>query len=454
MRKYILGILVLFSCSFLHAQEAEMSLSMEEAIGYALENGYDNKVALRNIDAAKAKKKETTAIGLPQLSGAVGFQNWFQQQVSPIDASFFGGIEGQYVELEFAQQQTLNPSLTLTQLIFDGSYLVGLQSAKTYLKISEKLKEKTNLATREAVVNAYGNVLVAEKSLEILEGNKTILEKNLNDTKEIFKNGFIEEESVEQLQITLGNLNNSIRNTQRLKGIAYQMLNLAIGNSITNKIKLTDTLESLSTQKESLSLLAKTFNINNHIDYQMAVNNIEANELLVKFEKSKYLPSLAAYVNYGANHYFDSYAIIDTSTGTTSDRSWFDYSLLGVSLNVPIFSGFSKSARVTQAKIELENSAVKLEQLEQQLNLQASAAKSEYQLGIENYETAKQNLALAKRIEKKQQIKFFEGLSSSFDLSQAQNQLYTQQNGYIQSMLNLIAKKAKLETALNLPLKK
>ena len=183
------------------------------------------------------------------------------------------------------------------------------------------------------------------------------------------------------------------------------------------------------------------------------MNNRQANELLVKYEKSKYLPSLGAYVNYGANHFFDAYPIIDGATGTTNDKSWFDYSLVGVSLNVPIFSSFGRKSKVAQAKIELENSDLQLEQLKQQLNLKAASAKSEYQLSIENFGSAKKNLALAERIEKKQQIKFKEGLSSSFDLSQAQNQLYTQQNNYIQSMMSVIAKKSQLETALNLPIK-
>ena len=218
-------------------------------------------------------------------------------------------------------------------------------------------------------------------------------------------------------------------------------------------MKLTDRLENLTSENTSLSLLTKTFNLSNHIDYQIAVNSREADQLLVKFEKSKYLPSLSAYVNYGANHFFDSYAVTDPSTGTLSDQSWFDYSLLGVSLNVPIFSGFARKARVTQAKIALENSDIRLQQLEQQLNLQASSAKSEYQLSIENYDSAKKNLGLAERIERKQQIKFVEGLSSSFDLSQAQNQLYNQQNNYIQSMMSVISKKAQLETALNISTK-
>ena len=448
MRKFIL--ILFLSLSFgLVAQQKE-KMSMQQAIDYAIKNNHDNKIAINNIQSAIEKKRETTAIGLPQISGKVDFQHWIKQQVTLLETSAFDpntDSSGIYSEVIFSQKQTLNPSLTLTQLIFDGSYLVGLQSAKTYLKISEQAKLKTELATREAVINAYGNALVAEQAIEILNSNKEILEKSLNETKKVFENGLIEEESVEQLQITLGTLENNIRNTQRLKEIAYQMLNITLGNSINEEIELSDTLKSLSSQ-HSLGLIGKSFDINSHIDYRIALNSREANELLVKFEKSKYLPSLAAYVNYGANNFFDSYTLT-----SGEETSWFDYSLLGVSLNVPIFSGFAKKARVTQAKIELANSDIKLQKLEQQLNLQAASAKSEYQLSIENYNSVKENLGLAERIEKKQQVKFIEGLSSSFDLSQAQNQLYTQQNNYIQSMMNVIAKKAQLETALNLPIK-
>lgn len=448
MKKLIFRIFIFLSLGLV-AQQEKKSLSMQEAIDYAIKNNYENKIAAKNIDAAKEKKWETTTIGLPQLSAQVDFQNWFKQQSSPIDVGLFetGEPVGIFSEFIFTQKQTLNPSLTLSQLIFDGSYLVGLQSAKTYLKISEQAKEKTEIATREAVVNAYGNVLVAEKSIEILNNNKKILEKNLADTQKIFENGLTEEENIEQLQITLGTLENNIRNTERLKVIAYQMLNITLGNTIDENLVLTDTLESLS-KEQSIELLGESFNINNHIDYQIALNDREANELLLKLEKSKYLPSLGAYVNLGANNFFDSFTL-----ATGEDKAWFGYSLFGMSLNVPIFTSFGTKAKVSQAKIELENSNIRLQQLEQQLNLQAASARSEYQLSIENFSNAKKNLDLAERIEKKQQVKFIEGLSSSFDLSQAQNQLYAQQNNYIQSMMNVITKKAQLETALNSPIK-
>jgi len=445
MKKYISSVFIFFFIGGIIAQEQEkeMSLSMQEAIDYAIKNSYENKVSLNNIEAAKKKKWETTTIGLPQVNGVVDYQNWLKQQVQLVDFNNDGVDE----ELIFTKKQTTKASVTLSQLIFDGSYLVGLQSAKTYLKISEQAKEKTELSTREAVVNAYGNVLVTEKSIEILERNKAVLEKNLDETQKTYDNGLTELENVEQLQITLGNVESNLRNAERLREIAYQMLNVSLGNSIDSKLTLTSTLDNLVVDNTDLSLLATQFDIDNHIDFRIAQNDRESKRLLMKLEQSKYLPTVSAFVNYGVTAFSDSFTFLD------SNQRWLGSSLLGVSLNVPIFSSFGRNAKVKQAKIELENADIRLEEAKQKLNLQVETAKSEYQLGIENYETAKKNLALAERIEKKQQVKFFEGISSSFDLLQAQNQLYTQQNNYVQSMLNVIAKKAQLENALNIPLK-
>ena len=335
----------------------------------------------------------------------------------------------------------------MRQLLFDGSYLVGLQASRTYLKISKQANEKTALQTREAVINAYGNVLVSENSITILNKNITILKKNLSDAKKIYENGFNEEEDIEQLEITLGNLQSQLNSVKRMKGIAYQMLNLSLGTPIETKIILTDTLDSLAQSNIDLALVSETFNYSNHIDFKIAENSRESKRLLMRLEQSKALPSLSAFVNYGTQANSDSFSFFN------SDQNWYNSSLLGVSLNVPIFSSFGRSSRTAQAKIELETADIRLEETKQRLNLLAQKAKSDYQLSIENYNTAKKNVGLAERIEKKQRIKFFEGLSSSFDLLQAQNQLYTQQQNYIQSMLDVIAKKAALENALNIPIK-
>ncbi|PQJ21559.1 TolC family protein [Tenacibaculum sp. SG-28] len=447
MKKYIYLVFVCFFTGLMLAQEKEMPISLNSAIAYAIENNYDNKIAEKNIEAAKKQKWETTTIGLPQIDGKVDYQNWLKQQITLLPAEITGGDPGTFIPVRFGTQQTMNASVTLTQLIFDGSYIVGLQSAKTYLKISEQAREKTALATREAVINAYGNVLITEESIKILQSNRDILQKNLFETQKIYENGLTELEDVEQLQITLGTVENNLNNAIRMKEIAYQMLNVALGNTIERKLILTDSLDSLVLANTDLSLLTKVFDVENHIDYRIAENDKESKRLLMKLEQSMALPSLSAFVNYGANSNADNFNFFNT------DQKWYDYSLLGFSLNIPLFSSLGRTAKTARARIELENAEIKQQEIEQRLLLGAEAAKSEYQLSIENYDTAKKNLSLAERIEKKQQIKFFEGISSSFDLLQAQNQLYSQQNNYMQSMLDVVAKKAKLENALNIPIK-
>lgn len=446
-KHFIIIVAILFTLSS-SSQENRMTLSLDQAIDYAIKNSFSNRIAKEDIKSAKKQKWETTTIGFPSINAGIDYQNFLKQQVSLIPAEFFGGTPGEFTEVIFGTKQNLNLAITLKQLLFDGSYFVGLESARTFLKISEQAKEKTELLTREAVINAYGNVLISEESIKILKANIQILEKSLNDTQKIFENGLTEEENVEQLEITLGNIKSQLSSVIRLKAIAYQMLNLTMGNDIDVKLTLTDTLDSLTRSNIDLKLISESFNLNNHIDYRIAENDRESKRLLMQLEKSRALPTLNAFINYGTQMNSNSTSLLDFS-----GQRGFNYSLLGVSLNVPLFSSLARSSRTQRAKINLDIADIQLKETEERLSLEAKMARSDYQLSIENYQTAKKNLDLAEKIEKKQRIKFVEGISSSFDLTQAQNQLYSQQQTFIQSMLDVIAKKAALENALNIPLK-
>ncbi|EAQ42752.1 TolC family protein [Polaribacter sp. MED152] len=443
MNKYFYVFCLLVFTLNSKAQEGPISLSLDKAIELALENSYNTRAAVNDIASAEKKVWETTTIGLPQINGAIDYQNFLKQPITVADING-DGVDEEFV---FGTKQNVNASVTLSQLLFDGTYLVGLQSAKTFLKISEQAKEKTELVTREAVINAYGNVLISENSISILKNNIKILQKNYDDAKKIYANGLNEEEDVEQLEITLGDVKNQLSSVLRLNEIAYQMLNLSLGNSIDTELVLTDTLDSLTEENISINLVGETFLIENHIDYRIAENDREAKRLMMKLEQSKNLPSLSAFVNYGTQAFSNEFSFFRGS------QRWFQSSLLGVSLKVPIFSSFGRSSKIAQAEIALNTADLRLEETKQRLELQAKKAKSDYQLSIESYQTAKKNLGLAERIEKKQRIKFFEGISSSFNLLQAQTQLYTQQQNYIQSMLNVITNKAALENALNIPIK-
>jgi len=443
--KHKLIILIVLLLTFIgFSQEKQFDFSLEEAIQYALENNRAVKNAKLDIEAAKKQKWETTTIGLPKISAKIDYQNWLKQQISLIPAEFFGGDVGEFAEVAFGTKQNINATATLNQLLFDGSYLVGLQSAKVFLEISKNAKEKTDLEIRKLVIKAYGNVLLSEESVIITKNNKTVLEKNLNETQKIFENGLTEEENVEQLQITLSQLDNNLKNAIRLKNIAQKMLNITLGVNLHTKVQLKDNLESLANQNISLSLLDVNDNVKNTIDYKIASNDKKAKELLLKLEKSKGLPQLSAFINgsYSGNN--DKFDFLD------SNQQWFGSSLLGFSLNIPVFSSLGRSASTQRAKINLEKAKTDLTETEQQLKFKISSAKSNYQFAIESYKTAKQNLALAERIEKKNQTKFFEGISTSFDLRQAQTQLYSIQHEYLKAMLDVINNKTELETVLNL----
>lgn len=439
--RFITLTLVLFGLS-MQAQE-KRSFSLEEAVTFALDSNYTAINAQRDIAKAIKQKWETTATGLPQIDGVIDYQNQIKQPTSFIPAEFFGGEPGTFSPVVFGTKQNASATATLNQLIFDGSYLVGLKAAKTFLNFTENANEKTQLEVRKGVINAYGSVLLAQESIKILDRNITTLQKNVNETAIIFENGLAEEEDVEQLQITLGSLINQRDNAVRIEKIAKQMFNLALGIDIFENVILTETLDSLAVP--GMGLMNATEVPDTNVDLKIATNLTEQRELELQLEKSKALPRLSGFINLGTSAGRDTFDFFD------GDQRWFASSIAGVSLNVPIFSSGMRRAKTQQAKIALEQAETQLEETQQQTRLAYENAKSEHELAIDNYETSKKNLALAERIENKNQIKFKEGLSTSFDLRQAQIQLYTTQQELIQSMLSIITTKADLETILNTP---
>ena len=368
-----------------------------------------------------------------------------KQPVTLLPAEITGGPAGTFVPITFGTKQNASAVATLDQLIFDGSYLVGLKAAKSFLRYSENLSEKTNLEIRKGVINAYGSVILSEELVVIFEKNKANLEKNLFETQKIYENGLAEEESVEQLEITLLQIDTQLSNVQRTLTIARQMFNVALGIDVTQDVIFEDSFYELTSQNIRLDLLDQSLNIEENVDYKIALNFTEQRDLEMQLEKSKFLPSLNAFLNYGAAANSDSFSFFN------GEQVWYQSSILGLSLKVPVFSSGMKRARTQRAKIALDKAETNLEEAIQNITLELNTSKSNYQFAIDKYENAKKNIALAERIENKNQIKFIEGLASSFDLRQAQTQLYTVQQEYFQSMLDVINAKSNLETVLNTP---
>lgn len=421
------------------------SFTLQEAITFALDSNYTSINARRDIAKALKQKWETTAQGLPQIDGSANYNYNLKQPVTLIPGEFGGGEPGTFMPLTFGTKQNANVVATLNQLIFDGSYLVGLKAARTFLEYSENINEKTRLEVRKGVINAYGSVLLAQELVDIFEKNKVNLEKNLRDTRKIFENGLEEEESVEQLEITLLDIDNQLNNAKRSRAIAKQMFNLALGLPVESPTVLTDDLNALAQENIRLDLLNEAINMEENVDIKIADNLIKQRTFEMQLEQSKALPRLSAFINYGTSANSEDFTFFN------GDQKWYQSSVVGVSLNIPIFSSGMRSATTQRKRIALEQAKTDFKETEQQIRLDLTAAKSNYQFAIDNFENSKRNLELAERIEGKNQTKFTEGLSSSFDLRQAQTQLYTAQQQYFQAMLNVLNEKANLETVLNIP---
>jgi outer membrane protein TolC len=434
--------LLFFSFS-VFSQNETLVFSLEEAIDYSHSN---NKLALdsqSDVHMAELQKWETTATGLPQISADISYSNWIEQQISLIPAEFFGGMPGDFVEVAFGTQQTVNGTVTLKQKLFDGSYLVALQASKVYLEISKNAKEKTLSELRKVVTNAYGSVLLAEENISILDANIAVIEKSITELQKVYENGLTEAENIEQLQLTLSGLVSARNYNAVLKNLAYEMFNLTLGLDIGTSVNLTDRMEDLVVKVLLSPTETSNSSLENNIDFKIAVNNMRSNELLFKLEKSKALPTINAFINGGYAGNNNRFNFLDRS------QKWFGASLFGVNMSVPLFSSLGRSAATQKAKIALEKSERALVSTREELKIKIKRAQNELAFAQQDLETKKQAQNLAKRIEEKNQIKFFEGLASSFELSQAQTQLYNTQKQYMEAMHSVLNKHIALEVLLN-----
>ena len=423
--------------------QSPSTFTMQEAIDYALVHNTKILSAQKSVLSAEFERRKTIATGLPQINGDLSYNNWLKQQVSLIPAEFFGGNPGEFAAVTFGTQQSAGASAELSQQLFNGSYLVGLQASKVYLAISENAKEKLETEVVKATTSAYANSLMADESIRIAEKNLGDINKNLKDIEGMFAEGMIEEESVEQLRVLKSSVEANYSNGQRMRDLAYNMLKLVLGLKIDDQIILQDNLDSLALQNLDLTLLKQGFKIEDNVDFRIAKNQVESSALLLKLEKSKALPQLNAFINAGYNGFNNEFKFTETQ------QQWFGYSMAGIRMSVPIFSSLGRQASTNKARMNLDIAQIQLEETQQRLFFELESAKSNFQFAVETYYNNQESLLLAERISSKNQVKFLEGIASSFDLLQAQKQLYQAQYNYLNSMSEVINKKTVLDTILN-----
>lgn len=427
-------------------EEDVYRLSLNEAVERALDSSYAAINAKRDQLKALKQKWEATADGLPQINAGVDYEYNPKLIVTPLPAEIVGGEPGTFVPVTFGTEQNMRATATLNQLIFDGSYIVALKAAKTFLEYSKNVNDKTRLEVRQSTISAYANALVVQSGFDVLKKNQQTAQKNLDETQKIYEEGLAEQEEVEQLQITYQQVSNQLSNAERNLDLSKQTLCMVLGLPVDANLELTDDLESLAqSQLADFDLLEQQLNVEQNIDYKIANNLVKQRELEWQLERSNALPTLSAFANYGTTTFGEEFVFLDQGT------QWFQFSTVGVSLSIPIFSSLKRAKSTQRAEIAMMQAETDLKQSIEKIRLDFSRAKSDFRFALESYQTAKDNLDLAERIERKNNIKYKEGISTSFELRQAQLQLYSTQNSYFQSMLNLINSKTSLETILNNP---
>ena len=435
-------VIVLFQPVF---AQNENSFNLKQAQDYALTNNYQKVNAEKDVLIAKKKVMETTGIGLPRVDFEAQFQNFLDLPVNLIPARIFNPAApaNSYAEIKFGTDYNTVGKITASQLLFDGSYIVGLQASRTYKSFAEKNLEKTELSVKESVAQAYYLSLVAQENEKILTNVLASITQLHTETSKIYQEGFIEEQSVDQLQLTLNNINNSLTEAARQKEIALNLLKFQMGLDLSSNLTLTDNIETILAGISAEDALSKEFIVESNIEHQIIKVNEDLMKLNLRKERFSYAPSIAAFFSHQQQNMSNKFEVFSGAT-------WYPSTLWGVSLKLPIIAGGMRLAKNGQAKIEYEKAQTTTKQVDQSLLLQAQQAKSNYTTSYSLYLNQKEGLRIAEKINNQSVIKFTEGLISSIELTQTQTQYLESEGKYIKSLLDLFNSTSNLKKALGI----
>jgi len=459
MQKYYYLIILSIVPIFGFSQGVE-AYSLEQALAYARIHNYDYINAQTDIEIAEEQLWEYTAMGLPQIDAVISNENYIDIPVtlmpdfiSPsvyaVNQNGFGLTpvsplpdETQYFPVQFGTKHNASAAVNVNQLLFSGEYIVALQSSKALLGKVEKQKVQMEVLLTEQVSKSYFLVLSLSDNIKILDSSLKINTDMLEETRVIFQTGFVEDIEVDQLEVIVSNLEASIRNLENERTTAMAFLKFYMGLQPQIEIRLSDNIDKVLAQLNVDFLLKSEFDINENIDFLLFMQQKELARLRLKHDQSKNLPTLSAFFNVKTNAMRDTYSFFN------SNLPWYPSTVWGFQMNIPIFSSGQRHAVVKQSKLNLKKIEESQKQLNISLQLQLQTARNNFSNKYYEYLNRKKNLELTIRIFQKTQVKYKGGLSSSFDLLQAQNSFVQANTDYTLSIMGLLQNKIELEKIL------
>lgn len=427
-------------------RDSVLNMSLQDCINYAYQHQDSVVNAGLDVKSAEYKVKETIGSGLPQINGVASFQDYIQPPatVGPnLAAAFTGGAINPNAPLQKfpfgAVKYTNNYSVQATQLLFSGTYIVGLQAVKTFKELSQRNLVRSKIATNVNVTKAYYQVLVSDEQLKLLDANISQLKQQLDQTTAQNKQGFVEKIDVDRLSVQYNNLVTNRENVSRSLVLNYQMLKFQMGMSINNSVKLTDKLEDVKLDDQLAENTLDTSFYHNRIEYNLLETNIKLNLLNEKSKKAEFLPTFSASAGYGGGFQENNFRYLYDH--------FYPNSYVGVNLNIPIFSGGQRINQLRELQITTQKSKNDLENAKNGFSLQASAANITYINGLQSLNNQKKSRELAKEVLHVATVKYQQGVGSSLEVTQAETDFETADNQYIQALYNVLISKVDLDQA-------
>lgn len=423
--------------------QGPVSLSLQQAMDMAAKQSYAVQASALEAEKARSKVKEITAIGLPQVNGEVQLQNFIDPPTQLVPNFFTPGFGPEYVAAQFSLPWNTSAGVTLTQLIFDGSYLIGLKATRTLAEQSQQELEKAEADARNQAAKAYFGVLAAEEGARLAGEGIPLLERSVNEVTAMMEAGFMEATDVDRLTIQLEQTRTQQRSFQQQASVARMLLALTLGLPQGTPVTLTDDLAKILADANETSLSEQSFVPSTHVEQRAADTFVLLQDLNRRNERSKALPSLAGFFNH-------QQVWNGPSFDPGGEYPFYPTTLWGLKLNVPIFSSGNRYHKVKQAQLALQQTEVNRTATEQRLIAMAEQNRTQARTAFDNFRTEERNLALAKKIMDRTTIKFTNGSSSSFELTQEQGNHLLAQQLYVQRLVELLTARADLRKALDL----
>ncbi|MBD1392209.1 TolC family protein [Mucilaginibacter glaciei] len=415
------------------------SFSVADCINYAFEHKDSVINAGLDVKSADYKVKETIGQGLPQINGSASFQDYLKVPTTLLPGEFFGAPAGTFIPVKFGVKYQSNLGVSATQLLFDPSYIVGLQGRKTYKELYNRAYTRSKIDAQVNVTKAYYQVLVSNEQIKLLDANIAQLKQQVDQTTAQNKQGFVEKIDVDRIAVQYNNLVTTRENTIRLLALNYQLLKFQIGMPIEYNLILKENLSDVNINGDVAETVTDTTFYRRRIEYGLTETNLQLSRYDLKRIKGQFLPTLSANASYANSYQNNSFGSLYSTS--------FPSSYIGLTLNVPIFSGFQRTNRVKQYAITVQKNENSLNGLKNALNLQASQAKIVYFNGLQSLNNQKRNQELAREVLRVSKIKYQQGVGSSIEVTQAQTSLEDADNKYVQSLYDALVSKVDLDRA-------